>query len=44
VSTFARTFEIYWLMLFQTDPKRDDIDRAINALETGLSEAGYQKA
>jgi hypothetical protein len=29
---------------FQTDPKRDDIDRAIKALETGLSDAGYQKA
>ncbi|PQE10932.1 hypothetical protein CJF32_00007774 [Rutstroemia sp. NJR-2017a WRK4] len=27
-----------------TDPKRDDIDRAIKALETGLSDAGYQKA
>jgi len=27
-----------------TDPKRDDIDRAIKALEAGLSEAGYQKA
>jgi len=27
-----------------TDPSRDDIDRAIKALETGLSDAGYQKA
>jgi alanine-glyoxylate transaminase / serine-glyoxylate transaminase / serine-pyruvate transaminase len=27
-----------------TDPKRDDIDRAIRALQTGLSEVGYQKA
>ncbi|KAM3079326.1 hypothetical protein ACMFMG_005760 [Clarireedia jacksonii] len=27
-----------------TDSKRDDIDRAIKALETGLSDAGYQKA
>ncbi|TVY17105.1 Alanine--glyoxylate aminotransferase 1, partial [Lachnellula arida] len=27
-----------------TDPKRDDVDRAIKALETGLSDAGYQKA
>lgn len=24
-----------------TDPKRDDIDRALAALKTGLSEAGY---
>ena len=28
----------------QTDPKRDDIQRAIQALEIGLSDAGYQKA
>jgi alanine-glyoxylate transaminase/serine-glyoxylate transaminase/serine-pyruvate transaminase len=28
----------------QTDPKRDDIDRAINILESGLSDAGYQRA
>ncbi|KAI9055588.1 hypothetical protein LZ554_000534 [Drepanopeziza brunnea f. sp. 'monogermtubi'] len=27
-----------------TDSKRDDVDRAINALGTGLSDAGYQKA
>merc|ERR1712093_687289 len=27
-----------------TDPKRDDIDRAITALQGGLSDAGYQKA
>ncbi|KAG9234317.1 alanine--glyoxylate aminotransferas-like protein [Amylocarpus encephaloides] len=27
-----------------TDSNRDDIDRAIKALETGLSEVGYQKA
>ncbi|KAI9835572.1 MAG: hypothetical protein M1819_002023 [Sarea resinae] len=27
-----------------TDPKRDDIDRALNALKTGLAEAGYSKA
>lgn len=25
-----------------TDPKRDDIDRALEALKTGLSEAGYK--
>lgn len=28
----------------KTDSKRDDIDRAIQALQTGLSDAGYQKA
>ena len=28
----------------QLDPKRGDVDRAINALQTGLSECGYQKA
>jgi hypothetical protein len=28
----------------KTDPKRTDIDRAIEALKSGLSEAGYQKA
>jgi alanine-glyoxylate transaminase/serine-glyoxylate transaminase/serine-pyruvate transaminase len=28
----------------ETDPKRDDIGRAIQALQTGLSDAGYQKA
>jgi len=27
-----------------TDPKRDDIDRAIKALESGLSDVGYTKA
>ncbi|EHL03451.1 putative Alanine--glyoxylate aminotransferase 1 [Glarea lozoyensis 74030] len=27
-----------------TDPKRNDIDKAIKALETGLSDVGYQKA
>lgn len=27
-----------------TDPKRDHVDRAVQALETGLSEAGYSKA
>lgn len=31
-------------MILQTDPKRDDIDRAIEALDVGLSEAGYQKS
>lgn len=25
-----------------TDPKRDDVDRALNALKEGLSEAGYK--
>ncbi|CZS99289.1 related to several transaminases [Rhynchosporium agropyri] len=27
-----------------TDPKRDDVERAIKALQSGLSDAGYQKA
>ena len=27
----------------QTDPKRDEIDRAIKALQDGLAEVGYQK-
>lgn len=27
-----------------TDPKRSDIDKAIKALEAGLTECGYQKA
>lgn len=32
------------LTLVQTDPKRTDIQKAINALTDGLSELGYQKA
>ena len=36
-----------WLRLLtpqQTDPKRNDITKAIDALKAGLSELGYQKA
>jgi len=29
---------------FQLDPRRGDVDRAVKALEEGLSECGYQKA
>lgn len=32
------------LTIMQLDSKRGDIDRAIKALEDGLSECGYQKA
>lgn len=28
----------------QTDPKRDDLDRAVGALKESLFEAGYKKA
>jgi len=27
-----------------TDPKRDDIDRALEALREGLADLGYRKA
>lgn len=30
--------------LWQLDPKRNHVDKALDALRTGLAECGYQKA
>ncbi|RDW62706.1 purine catabolism protein pucG [Coleophoma crateriformis] len=40
----AKYFRVGHMGVSVTDPNRDDIDRALKALETSLSDMGYQKA